>query len=222
MINQLPFSWRTSALTKPWHSMPDVKKKVEDLPIARSTSSPATDEQTDAASAHPPPPAQFPPSRRRNCCSSRKSRPMTAIVAVESPHQILTVSNELCDFLGLTPETLCSRNIKILEGPKSSPLALKAAIKGASLQSSKTLHLTIYTCNAEAREVVVSCSPVVSEACTTDRCLLSLQSAKDWQEQQLRPSTSNDSRRQYRARYNFVTGLKINAAQRRVRCGNQA
>ena len=45
----------------------------------------------------------------------------TAVLSMVKPHKILSISTELCDFLGFGAEEMMGRSLNLLHGPKTMP-----------------------------------------------------------------------------------------------------
>ena len=99
-----------------------------------------------------PPPCRFvDPRRGREADTGRESA--KAIVSLQQPHKILSVSKELCALLGYSAEEICGRSIKILHGPRTDGSFLHSAIKNAALLSSASSKTFVYGRDGEEHEV---------------------------------------------------------------------
>jgi hypothetical protein len=82
-----------------------------------------------------------------------------AVVALQSPHSILFVSDPFVNWLGYTPQALVGRSLKILSGPKTDTFALHAAIKNAALLNFECIEAVVYGSSGVGHHVLVSCFP---------------------------------------------------------------
>jgi PAS domain S-box-containing protein len=103
--------------------------------------------------SHLPPPCRFVDSRKSAATVTAPKVAAKAVVSIQQPHKILTVSKDLCCLLGYSSEELCGRSIKILQGPKTDATFLHSAIKNAALLSSASQKTFIYARDGQEHEV---------------------------------------------------------------------
>jgi hypothetical protein len=87
------------------------------------------------------------------------SSKVRAVVALQSPHSILSVSEPFVKWLGYTPQELVGRSLKVLGGPKTDTVALHAAIKNAALLNFECIEAVVYSSSGVGHHVLVSCFP---------------------------------------------------------------
>ena len=164
-----------------------------------------------------PPPQQF---QARNCMHRCK-----LLVDAKSPHIILSTSNELTDNLGFTKDQLCARSINVLCGPATDKMSLVSAIKracsSAEGKSIEVSSLEIYgkdeaantfkaVCTVYEKSddgVPLSCSVLFRKHISGS--LKSLDRAQSASSCSSRNVSLQSARAEYRARYNFLTGIEM-------------
>jgi PAS domain-containing protein len=104
------------------------------------------------ASSELPPPCRFVDTRRAQEAEPERES-AKAIVSLQQPHKILTVSKELCALLGYSADELCGRSIKIFQGPRTDASFFHSAIKNAALLSSASQRTFIYGRDGQEHEV---------------------------------------------------------------------
>ena len=89
------------------------------------------------------------------------SSKVRAVVALQSPHTILSVSDSFVQWLGYNSQELVGRSLKVLSGPRTNIAALHAAIKNAALLNFECIEAIVYANNGCGFQVLVSCFPFV-------------------------------------------------------------
>ena len=89
------------------------------------------------------------------------SSKVRAVVALQSPHTILSVSDSFVQWLGYNSQELVGRSLKVLSGPRTNIVALHAAIKNAALLNFECVEAIVYANNGCGFQVLVSCFPFV-------------------------------------------------------------
>ena len=89
------------------------------------------------------------------------SSKVRAVVSIQSPHTILSVSDSFVQWLGYNEQELVGRSLKVLSGPRTNIAALHAAIKNAALLNFECIEAIVYANNGCGFQVLVSCFPFV-------------------------------------------------------------
>ena len=143
----------------------------------------------------------------------------TAVLSLVKPHKVLSISTEMCDFLGFGAEEMMGRSLNLLHGPKTDAKALTSAIKNTGVLSSSQFSTTLYSRDGSERRINASCSPYFGEGgvlagcklqLLPDGCSLADQAVCSSNLVESAAQLADRSKRAcYRSRYNFCTGLAI-------------
>ena len=168
--------------------------------------------------------------------SKAKTLRSAIIVSPSKPHSILSISEGIADFLHFTRDELSGRTIRVLQGPKSNPTALDAAIKASVIDGVKRVPFVFYSSSGAECEAIVNCAPLFEENAKICGCTLEISFPFRHNAQKLASCSCIDQtqhfhekaellnsereehlkilvqNRNYRAQYNFRTGLTIHQA----------
>ena len=119
------------------------------------------------------PPA--PSSGWRSKTARIKPKPK-AVVSLVSPHKLLMLSKDFCELFGFSIDEseICGRAVKILQGPRTDPVMLVAAIKNAAMGSTTCTNMVLYDREGTDMELEVKFSPYMSGDEALAGCLMEL------------------------------------------------
>ena len=143
------------------------------------------------------------------------SSKVRAVVALQSPHTILSVSDSFVQWLGYNSQELVGRSLKVLSGPRTNIAALHAAIKNAALLNFECIKADVYAKSGCGFQVLVSCFPFVDVDGSLLGCSLEVkQLARDPPNNRSEPliplGARSDAGGGVRRRaYNYRTGLAL-------------
>jgi hypothetical protein len=171
-----------------------------------------------------PPPQYYHRSKSHSSPSMTHQNPRagknlpTAILSLVKPHKILSISTEMCDFLGFGAEEMMGRSLNLLHGPKTDAKALTGAIKNTGLLSSAQFSTTLYSRDGSELRISGTCVPYFGEGGVLAGCKLQLLADENGVadpalvcvDSTIAAATADQSKRAcYRSRFNFCTGLAI-------------
>jgi PAS domain S-box-containing protein len=223
------FSIKKSFLANQWHSMCNldcsalIPSQEECCGLAvhynEAQARPLTyDDELPPPQYYQRPQPHSSPSEPQQRQNAKRNIP-TAVLSLVKPHKVLSISKELCDFLGFEAEEMLGRSLNLLHGPKTDAKIVTSAIKNTGLLTSGHFSTTLYARDGSERSIRASCVPYFGEGGVLAGCKLQLlpelpclelsalhldEAAAERLQQAERIKRSC-----YRSKYNFSTGLTI-------------